>query len=231
MSTHINRALLSQLKTSYDTFLPLYKRINTLNRSKSLLEAKWALGRFIGFLLGIPLAILAFRLSGRISGYVHTFYVDDGPFPFFLFAPIWVEILLFLSGLFMIVLSIAAPIFIIYRVLKRVSRNRYNKTNTEIAATWNNLRACIAGWNDCPITIEYSHPQWITAIYNTIDSGRADTVNCAIQILEEDEKHRQQINVQAEAQRAFLEEQKRKQRRKETEDDFDLLFWLNEMSL
>ena len=35
-------------------------------------------------------------------------------------------------------------------------------------------------------------------------------------------------NEQAEAQRVFLEEQKRKRQAKEAEDDFMLLFWLNE---
>jgi len=209
--------------------LPFYERINTLNRSKSILEAKWATGRFIGSLLGVPLTILAFQLSRRISGYVHSFYVDDGPFPLFLFAPIWVEILLFLGGLIMIILSIAVPIYITNHILKRISKNRYAKTNAEIIATWNELRDCFARLLDCPVTLEYSHPYWITAIYNAIESERANSVAEAIQILEYDEKHRQHINAQAEAQRAFLEEQKHKQRTKTAEDEFELLFWLNEM--
>jgi hypothetical protein len=171
------------------------------------------------------------RLPNRISGHVHSFYVDDGPFPFFLFAPVWVEVLLFLGGLVMIILSIAAPIAIIYYALKRISRNRYSKINAEIAVTWNNLRAIIAGWKDCPVALEYSHPQWINAIYNTIDSGRADTVKEAIQLLEDDERHRLLISAQAEAQKVFLKDQKRKQRIKEAEDEFDLLLFLSETSL
>ena len=228
MSIHKNQALLNLIKASLDTFLPFYKQLNLLNRSKSFFEAKWALGRIVGFLLGIPLGILAFQLSNRISAHVHLFYVDEGPFPFFLFAPVWVEILLFLGGLIMVVLSFAAPIFIIYYALRRISRKKYCELNAKIADTWTGLRTCINDWKDCPITLEYSHPQWITAIYNTIESERANTVDEAIQLLEEDERHRQAINGQAEAQRVFLEEQKRKRRAKEAEDDFMLLFWLNE---
>ena len=229
MSVHKNQELLTRLATAYDAFLPFYRQLNSLNRSKNLLEGYWALGISAGTLLGIPLAIHAFRLSNQISSYVHSFYVDDGPFPFFLFAPLWVEILLFLGGLIMIILSVAVPISVIYCIVKRINRNRYIKTNEEIAATWNKLRASIAGWSECPVTLEYSHPQWITAIYNAINIGRADSVMQAIHILEEDERHRQLMNAQIEAQRAYLEKQNRIQQRSEAIDDLVLLFWLSEI--
>lgn len=228
MGTNKKQELLSLLKASYGMVLPFYQQLNTLNRSKTFLEAKRTMGFVIGLLLGVPLAVLAFQLSNRISGYIHSFYVDAGPFPFYLFAPVWVEVLLFTGGLIMIIASIVAPVSAIYYILKRISRNKYQNVSREITAIWDKLHAKIKGWNECPITLQYSHPQWITAIYNTIDTDCAMTVNQAVQALEEDERHRQHINAQIEAQKAHLAEQKRKQQAEDDDNEFELLFWLNE---
>jgi hypothetical protein len=229
LNKHQKQELLNLLKTAYDTLLPFYQRINSLNKRKNSIESNWESFGWLGFLFGIPLAVLAFRLCIRITAYIHTFYVNSGPFPFHLYAPLWVEILLFLGALVMIIVSFFTPVAVMYTIPVLLSSKKHDKVSAEINAEWHNLRAVINGWPDCPVTIEYSHPQWIAAIYNTIDAGRADSIIQAIHVLEAYERHRQLINAQMEVQRAYMEEQKRKQRRKEAEDDFELLFWLNEM--
>jgi len=231
MDKNSKQALLNLLRTAHDTFLPFYQHINVLNRSKSTIEGKYEWGQVLGFLLGIPLAILAFRLSVNIGEHVLSFYDGYEHYPLFFSAPVWVELSLFFGGLLFIILSLISPAIVLICIIEKITRAKYNKITAESNLTWNELNAKIANWNDCPVSLQYSHPQWITAIYNAIDSGRADSVKEAIHVLEEDERHRQLMNAQVEAQRAFQEELGRKRRRKEAEDDFQTLFWINEMNL
>jgi len=225
------QALLNLLRIAHDTFLPFYQRLNTLNRNKSTAEGKFEWGAALGFVLGISLAIFAYRLSIRFGEYVLSFYDGYEYHPAFFSAPVWVELLLFFGGLLFIIISLLAPAVVIICLIHKVTRAKHNKITAEIDSTWNELIARIANWSDCPVTLHYSHPQWITAIYNAVDSGRADSIEEAIHVLEADERHNQFMNAQIEAQRVFQEDLRRKRQKKEAEEDFQMLFWLNEMNI
>ena len=73
-------------------------------------------------------------------------------------------------------------------ILIRIKLKKTNKANIELRDALNReITDYYNAYVNCPIGIEFSRPQDISMIMNTIRSGRADTISAAINIILDDE--------------------------------------------
>lgn len=153
----------SQKKELYDEYDKVTQRINNLKFTCARAALIW------GIILSAVMTVLSLTLFISL--------LSDGENPLYALIP------------FSFVLAGGALIFLFVarnkkrRIALEIAINQYSKLSEELS---NHYAVC----ENCPVGIEYTNPSTLLAIKKMIQSGRADTIKEAINVLLDDAHRR-----------------------------------------